>query len=81
MFSRSQGLHGASDGLGLDVLYSPAGSMSDRDAVMDIVFVNGLGGSRIRTWSKDTVLWPRSLLAKDFPRARILTVCLGLSCG
>ena len=47
---------------------------SDRDAVVDIVFVHGLGGKRYHTWTKNGVLWPRDLLAEDFPRARIMTV-------
>ena len=73
--------NGSPDGLGLDVLYpgppsrgSSANTSSDRDVIVDIVFVHGLGGSRYGTWKKNGVLWPKSLLSKDFPRARILTV-------
>lgn len=74
MFSRSRSLHnGSPDGLGLDLLFPPAGT-SDEDAMVDIVFVHGLGGSRYGTWAKDGVLWPRTVLALDFPTARILTV-------
>ncbi|KAF6230785.1 hypothetical protein HO173_010901 [Letharia columbiana] len=72
MFNRSRSLHnGSPDGLGLDVLFPPAGT-SDEDAIVDIVFVHGLGGSRYGTWTKDGVLWGRTVLALDFPTARIL---------
>ena len=74
MFSKSRSLHGGSpDGLGLDVLY-PAAGTSDDDAIVDIVFVHGLAGSRYGTWRKDGVLWPQSILAQDFRKARIMTV-------
>ncbi|KAK0514865.1 hypothetical protein JMJ35_002244 [Cladonia borealis] len=63
---------GSCDGLGLETL-SPPLNASDRDAIVDIVFVHGLGGKRYHTWTKDGVLWPRDLLAKDFTRARIMT--------
>ena len=74
--------NGSPDGLGLDVLYprppsrgsSANNTSSDRDVIVDIVFVHGLGGSRYGTWKKNGVLWPKSLLSEDFPRARILTV-------
>ncbi|KAK3175923.1 hypothetical protein OEA41_007245 [Lepraria neglecta] len=56
-----------------DILWPPAGT-DDRDVIVDIVFVHGLGGSRYGTWTKDNVLWPRELLAKDYPRARIMSV-------
>jgi hypothetical protein len=42
---------------------------------VDIVFVHGLNGKRHGTWTKGNVLWPRDLLAQDFPKARIMTVC------
>lgn len=43
-----------------------------------IVFVHGLGGDKIGTWTWDTVkersqFWPQSLLPKDCPTARILS--------
>ena len=39
-----------------------------------VVFVHGLHGDRIKTWSKDKVCWPRDLLKQDLPNARILSV-------
>lgn len=66
--------HGSSpDGIGLGVLYPPAGT-GDDDAIVDIVFVHGLGGSRYGTWKKNGSLWPQTILAQDFPEARIMTV-------
>ena len=42
-----------------------------------IVFVHGLGGDRVQTWTvgeeREGVFWPRDLLPKDFPTARILS--------
>lgn len=41
-----------------------------------IVFVHGLTGSRLSTWtSKETKTpWPKTLLSNDIPNARILTL-------
>lgn len=36
------------------------------------MFVHGLRGDREHTWTKDGTLWPRDLLAKDIPDARII---------
>jgi hypothetical protein len=41
-----------------------------------VVFVHGLHGDRIKTWSKDKICWPRDLLKEDLPNARILSVCV-----
>lgn len=38
-----------------------------------IVFVHGLMGDPIKTWAKGDVLWPKDVLSKSFPRARIMT--------
>ncbi|OIW33004.1 hypothetical protein CONLIGDRAFT_570241, partial [Coniochaeta ligniaria NRRL 30616] len=38
-----------------------------------IVFVHGLNGGRLSTWTMNGVLWPQSLLLPKIPNARILT--------
>jgi hypothetical protein len=39
----------------------------------DLVFVHGLCGSRLKTWSSGNVFWPRDLLKGDVKRARVIT--------
>jgi hypothetical protein len=60
---------GASDPQGLLVLTSP------EDAEVDIVFVHGLRGHRIDTWTRKApgeidCFWPKDLLPKDVQKAR-----------
>lgn len=51
-----------------------------KDAKVDIVFVHGLNGNRVTTWTSDpsdenpiSVFWPRDLLPSKCPNARILS--------
>lgn len=44
------------------------------DEAIDIIFVHHAGGSRVKSWTKNDVFWPRDLLAQEFPHARIITV-------
>ncbi|KAI8633627.1 hypothetical protein F5Y19DRAFT_461965 [Xylariaceae sp. FL1651] len=59
-------------GLG-DVLFEPEGGKAE----VDIIFVHGLGGDRIETWTwrdkTEKTFWPKDLLPKDCPTARILS--------
>lgn len=43
------------------------------DPLISIVFVHGLFGNRLNTWTKNGVLWPQKLLSEDLPKARIFT--------
>ncbi|KAK8138051.1 hypothetical protein PG984_001431 [Apiospora sp. TS-2023a] len=40
---------------------------------IDIIFVHGLNGHRVGSWTKDSVCWPRELLGSDVPHARIIS--------
>ncbi|KAK3303714.1 uncharacterized protein B0T15DRAFT_282738 [Chaetomium strumarium] len=55
---------------GIEVLYNPP------NAVVDIIFVHGLTGDRIKTWTAHGASepWPKTLLPEKIPNARILTV-------
>jgi hypothetical protein len=74
--ARSRSFHNnrlGNDPLGLTVLYRPKG-----DRCADVVFVHGLGGSSMKTWSKDgdpEYCWPKKFLPNehDINTARIST--------
>jgi hypothetical protein len=38
-----------------------------------LVFVHGLGGHPVKSWSKYDVYWPKDFLGPDVPNVRILT--------
>jgi len=60
----------ASDGVGpLDFPDDCEGN----DSGTDLVFVHGLRGSRLKTWSSGDVFWPRDLLKDDVKNARVIT--------
>jgi protein SERAC1 len=60
----------ASDGVGpLDFPDDCEGNASGAD----LVFVHGLRGSRLKTWSSGDVFWPRDLLKDDVKNARVIT--------
>ncbi|KAK6432725.1 hypothetical protein LTR95_011106 [Oleoguttula sp. CCFEE 5521] len=44
-----------------------------RDAIVDIIFVHGLTGDRIDTWTTTKLFWPKHCLQHSFPQARIFT--------
>ena len=44
------------------------------DTALSIVFVHGLTGNRETTWTYNkSIFWPRDLLSKELPDARIFT--------
>lgn len=51
------------------LVLSPGSEASDEG--VDLVFVHGLRGSRLGTWSKGDVCWPRDLLGQDLKDAGI----------
>ncbi|KAK3616853.1 hypothetical protein LTR56_024852 [Elasticomyces elasticus] len=53
---------------GPEVLYE-----GEEPTQADVVFVHGLGGDSLATWTKDDILWPKALLKERVPHARILT--------
>jgi hypothetical protein len=48
------------------------------DSHFSIVFVHGLNGDRLATWTKDKICWPRDLLKVDMPNSRIMSVSIKL---
>ncbi|KAF4447623.1 ribonuclease p mrp subunit [Fusarium albosuccineum] len=56
--------------MSLSLLYEPP---TGRTVAADIVFVHGLGGGSIGTWSSGNTCWPRDILKEDIPQARIFS--------
>lgn len=54
----------------MDVLYP---GRPGKAAAADIVFVHGLRGDPIKTWSDGQVCWPRDLLMIDLDNVRIMS--------
>ena len=40
---------------------------------VDVLFIHGLQGDPIRTWSQGDVCWPRDILPLDVMNARVMT--------
>ncbi|KAI9772504.1 MAG: hypothetical protein M1840_000709 [Geoglossum simile] len=55
------------DEYGIKILYSP------KEPIADIVFVHGLTGGQVSTWTAEraNASWPKLLLSEDIPEARI----------
>ncbi|KAK7973451.1 hypothetical protein PG988_007585 [Apiospora saccharicola] len=62
------GASGKAAAIGLELLAS--GGESPK---VDIIFVHGLRGSSLNTWSRGEICWPRDLLKDDLPEARVFT--------
>jgi len=60
----------ASHGVGPFILRNDC---EESDSGTDLVFVHGLRGSRLRTWSRNDICWPRDLLTEDVNNARVIT--------
>jgi hypothetical protein len=64
-----------SDGIGPLVLVDNicADSAGEEARGTDIVFVHGPRGTRLGTWSKNGICWPRDLLEKDLNDVRVVS--------
>ncbi|KAI1415372.1 hypothetical protein F5Y13DRAFT_196709 [Hypoxylon sp. FL1857] len=60
----------SSDDVGPEEVFDSCGGPTSG---VDIVFVHGLRGSRVQTWSKGDIFWPRDLLKDDVENARAIT--------
>lgn len=60
------------DGDGYGPLMFQKNEDLDPAAGTDIVFVHGLRGSRVSTWTKDGVCWPRDMLGEDVDDIRVI---------
>ncbi|KAI1337720.1 hypothetical protein F5Y15DRAFT_407920 [Xylariaceae sp. FL0016] len=65
-------LEADTDAPGPLVLYDGSQRGRTNDGI-DIIFIHCLGGSRIKSWQKDGVCWPRDLLGSEMPDSRIIS--------
>jgi hypothetical protein len=65
---------GPNHGLGPLVLFDNIGQGDAGAGALgtDVVFVHGLHGTRLGTWSKGNVCWPRDLLRYDLKDVRVI---------
>jgi pimeloyl-ACP methyl ester carboxylesterase len=47
---------------------------SPAEVRLSIVFIHGLNGEAFSTWQSDKMLWPKHLIPKDFPHARVFSI-------
>ena len=71
LYDGTRGAGGAAASSVSLVLPSPTALTADRLAI-DIVLVPGLNESNATAWTRGDICWPRDLLSRDFPRARIM---------
>lgn len=60
---------------GFKVWYDPKCASNPTTHLFDIIFIHGLTGDRERTWThpESQEPWPKTLIPKEFPGARVLT--------
>lgn len=56
--------------VGLNILTR---GIKESEFTLDVVFVHGLRGHPVNTWSTDGTFWPRDLLSEDLETARIIS--------
>ncbi|KAH6847170.1 hypothetical protein B0I37DRAFT_374407 [Chaetomium sp. MPI-CAGE-AT-0009] len=61
------------DGIGPLVVVNNIRDTGTGASGTDIVFVHGLRGTRVTSWSKNGIYWPEHLLGKDLTDVRVIT--------